>query len=550
MLVGYVSDEHYLALHDVSVEFLCGGRSYAVTRSTPRGAIHADLAPGTYTVELARTGFGPKSVTITVPLDRPHHFRLLSDQLSGYMWPKWVRSGETSEYCIHAAEECRVSLWRYGLRKEFVRLVSWHGEHGPRASVQVTPDGDYTQTGAEWNRVGYDAKHHSLRVQAPERSGLYYVHLEGVSGATFGFPWIVAPAQPRAAIAVVAASNNWNAYNNFGGRSNYIHPTELPERPTLNARLELDRYRPDYVGYASTNDAYRPLSFQRPERFNHVPFEDEATDPIRGRQECHTAPAEWRLLAWLEREGFDYDLWSEPQLHTGEIDLDAYRTLIISGHPEYWSTEMYWRVKRWVAENGGRFMYLGGNGICGAVEFVQDGTALRYLNHGESPGRSELGDERFAQHAEPPSRLTGLSFDDRGIMTAAPYRVLRADHWAFEGTGLRDGDLFGVASLHERVHGGASGHETDKIPAEGLPPGLVHLAKGTNPDDGGADLVWHTFPSGGEVFSSGSITYVASLLVDDALSRVTANVLRRFASARNAVPGDDAGPTPDGRADA
>ena len=47
-------------------------------------------------------------------------------------------------------------------------------------------------------------------------------------------------------------------------------------------------------------------------------------------------------------------------------------------------------------------------------------------------------------------------------MTAAPYRVADASHWAFAGTGLAEGDVFGEASLHERCPGGASGHETDK----------------------------------------------------------------------------------------
>ena len=48
-------------------------------------------------------------------------------------------------------------------------------------------------------------------------------------------------------------------------------------------------------------------------------------------------------------------------------------------------------------------------------------------------------------------------------MTGAPYRVVNAIHWAFEGTGLEDGDLFGQSSLHMRCPGGASGHETDKV---------------------------------------------------------------------------------------
>ena len=63
-----------------------------------------------------------------------------------------------------------------------------------------------------------------------------------------------------------------------------------------------------------------------------------------------------------------------------------------------------------------------------------------------------------------------------------------------------------------------------------LARGTVLLAKGTNPDDGGAEIVCYETASGGAVFSVGSITYPASLLVDGALSIVTANVIERFLS--------------------
>ena len=45
--------------------------------------------------------------------------------------------------------------------------------------------------------------------------------------------------------------------------------------------------------------------------------------------------------AWLEREGFDYDLYSEGAVARGTLPLDKYRVLIISVHPEYWTREMY-----------------------------------------------------------------------------------------------------------------------------------------------------------------------------------------------------------------
>ena len=112
-------------------------------------------------------------------------------------------------------------------------------------------------------------------------------------------------------------------------------------------------------------------------------------------------------------------------------------------------------------------------------------------------------------------------------MTAAPYRVIEESHWAFAGAGLRNGDLFGEKTLHERVPGGASGHETDKRSASS-PANTVLLAKGTNPDDGGAEIVYHEPGKGGAVFSVGSITWVAALLVNERVSRITRNVLERF----------------------
>jgi len=78
-----------------------------------------------------------------------------------------------------------------------------------------------------------------------------------------------------------------------------------------------------------------------------------------------------------------------------------------------------------------------------------------------------------------------------------------------------------------RVPGGASGHETDKVSAQS-PANVERIARGTNDDDGGAEIVYFDTPSGGEVFSVGSITWPASILVDDAVSKITANVLDRF----------------------
>lgn len=543
MILAWVSDEQDVAIADAAIEVERAGETVLVTASTARGRILGELPHGEYRVTLRHPLFGGKRVSLVVgPGAKPPRLRLMSRRLVGFMWPRWIRSGGRAETRFSSPEPFHLSLWRYGLRKEHIRDLSWYDEHGPEAMLQVLPDGDVSASGVAWNRVGYSGNpHHSYLVQAPERSGLYYVHARGeLSGAFFSAPWVVAPAEPRAPIAVVLSTNTWNAYNNFGGRSNYVCPARLPDEPVVNARQDLERYDASALsGWGHPDDAYEPLSFERPELGNVVPEGAEPTDPIAGRLASSMAPAEWRLLAWLEREGFAYDCYSDAQLDAGVLDLDAYEALVISVHPEYWTARQFRRVQEWVLQRGGKLAYLGGNGLNCEVRYKAHGTAMQCRSYLRDTG-GPLGmpddldssiwyDSRFHRSVGPEAALLGVATTETGIMTAAPYRVSpgAARHWALAGTGLADGDLFGERSLHERCPGGASGHETDKRTAQ-TPAGAVMLAKGINPDDGGAEIVYHETAASGAVFSVGSIVWPSSLLVDDAVSRITANVLERF----------------------
>jgi hypothetical protein len=204
-------------------------------------------------------------------------------------------------------------------------------------------------------------------------------------------------------------------------------------------------------------------------------------------------------------------------------------------HPEYWSREQYRRVEEWVRDRAGNFLYLGGNGLNCEVEFLNDGTALKFYNYMPTSGGDmgytdpDTGDfieSRMHRRYKSEAELLGVVTTESGIMTAAPYKAIDTDHWIYAGTGLSNGDLFGKNGLQERCWGGASGHETDKM--SGSSPAAARLlAKGLNPDDGGAEIVQYDTPSGGSVFSVGSITWPASLLVDEFTSQITRNVLNR-----------------------
>ena len=166
MLIGYVSDEDDVALHDVSV-LLEQTNEWWRTRSLANGAIYADIRHGEYTITFNRDGFGGKRVTVAIQEDSPHRFRLVSDRLMGFMWPKWGRVGERAEYRVISREAFRLDLFRYGWEKDFVRSYGWCDEHGPRAMTQITPDADYTQTGVRWNQIGYSLEYQKHAIDAP-----------------------------------------------------------------------------------------------------------------------------------------------------------------------------------------------------------------------------------------------------------------------------------------------------------------------------------------------------------------------------------------------
>ncbi len=556
MLIGYVSDEQHVAIADAQVEFTRGADAVEV-RSSASGAVRADLAPGTWRVNLAKDGFTRKFVDLEVsPAMTPHRFRLLSDRLLGYAWPKWAQPGERVELRLHAQEPFRVTIHRYGWTKQQVADLGRFDSFGPGGDRQVVPDGDFTIDGCRWNENGYpfgaDARN---VIEAPSRTGLYYVHLKAEkSGDFFSFPLIVAPGRPTADVAVLASTMDWNAYNDFGGRSNYVAAGELPLEPAVNVR-EVSPYLRDTGGrwWSRAADNYDPLTFDRPEPVNRVDEHEEITTPMWRIGSEHVAPTTWRLLGWLEREGLPYDLYAENQLDSGVLDLDSYKVLIIDQHPEYWTRKMYDAVKAWVFERGGRLMYLGGNGLDCEVELVDGGRAARHLDGDQSyyvtnrdftGGPFSFSPRRIERNGrfECPASLLGVRTTLTGMGTAAPYRIRVADHWAFEGLQLAEGDLFGRESLDVRNEGsGASGHETDRT-CEHTPEGAIMLAKGINPHEGGSELVTFDTPSGGAVFSTGSISWICCLPVDSDVSTITANVIRRFSqgAAASVLTGSDA----------
>jgi Ser/Thr protein kinase RdoA (MazF antagonist) len=153
-----------------------------------------------------------------------------------------------------------------------------------------------------------------------------------------------------------------------------------------------------------------------------------------------------RFIRWLEREGSPIDYCTDLDLHENLGNcLAAYRLLLSVGHDEYWSEAMRRNLAQFV-ENGGNVAFLSGNTCWWRVHLAEGDTVIACdkTRHGDDAQKRDLW-FRF----DPENRLTGVSHRNGGGQwwgrrEAVGYTVQHADHWVFEGTGLRDGDTFGA----------------------------------------------------------------------------------------------------------
>lgn len=404
--------------------------------------------------------------------------------LEGYSERVSVAAGAVLPLYVHAPTgEFSLKVVRFGAREDTLLRVG--ALRGTRQDYLA----DASQNGARWQPS------YQLLIDPAWPSGLYAACISDRDGASFDITFVVTnPAWPAPGrVAVLASTNTWQAYNDWGGASLY--------------RSDLDD------GLARTHAFI--VHGQRP---------NPAASP-RGAS-GHLANAERHVLCWLEKNHIAYDLYADADLHERPGTLGGYRTLLLNTHSEYWSANMYQALEAFMAR-GGNLVYLSGNGLYWKTAIHKGRMEVR-TDHSCHTIVDETGG-RWRDAGRPEWRMLGVRFTRAGYRSHyRPYKVLSPQHWIFGQTGVAAGDLIGAAGLN---CGGASGWELDKLDPADRPPTLVHLAKGTNPWRSGADMVYFTHAGGGGVFSAGSITFGGSLALDPVLSRMLLNVLARFAQA-------------------
>ncbi len=406
----------------------------------------------------------------------------------------------------------------------------------------------------------------SMTVPASLTSGIYAAHCRA-GGDECHIPFVVVPGcgAPREHVAFLASTATWLAYAN--------NHWQLDEEKAEVKRGRIIAYSPDELFLHERRDL--GLSTYDTHRDGSGVFYSSRLRPLVNNYSPQSTiwsfNADTHVTDWLEASGTPFDVVTDEDIHeSGVASLSDYRVIVTGTHPEYWTTDMLDALAAYL-DRGGRLMYLGGNGFYWRIAChpTRGGEAIEVRRPESGPRfwASRPGEHHLSFSGErgglwkhigrPPQSLVGVGTVATGFDRSGWY-VKKPDiddnpraSWIFEGvSGAMIGD-FGV------LGGGAAGIELDGADETlGTPPETIVLASSDghsayymlSPDEivfnhaavtadanprVRADMVYFTLPSGAGVFSTGSISWAASLgwnSYDNDVARITGNVLRRFAA--------------------
>jgi N,N-dimethylformamidase len=401
------------------------------------------------------------------------------------------------------------------------------------------------------------------------KSGVYAMRLT-CGAVSEMLPFFVRPrcAQPQSTACVLIPTFTYTVYGNY---ARGLTDAAYRERVAAwGARPWTTDDHPDYglstYNYHSDGSGICYASHLRPVitmRTGFLSYVDARGSGLRH------FPADTHLFDWLEATGHDFDVITDHDVHAEGVALMApYKVVLTTSHPEYHTRETLDALTAYTAQ-GGRLMYLGGNGFYWRVALNSAWPGAVEIRRGEGGIRAwaaEAGEYYnsfdgqygglWRRNGRPPQQLAGVGFTSQGRFDGSYYRRRPAARdprvaWIFEGV---EDDILGDFGLSG---GGAAGFELDRAdPRLGTPAQALVLAtsEGHNPENFilvheeqlglfttwprvpaeeliRADMVYFETPNGGAVFSVGSITFCGSLVhnhYNNNISRLVNNVLTRF----------------------
>ncbi|HLU99703.1 MAG TPA: N,N-dimethylformamidase beta subunit family domain-containing protein [Acidobacteriota bacterium] len=392
-----------------------------------------------------------------------------SQMLEGFCSHTSIKAGETLDFFISAdrSTDVVIDIFRTG----------YYGGKGGRfmqrlgpfsVSPQTTPPiAEHRLRQCEWERTA------RLVIPNDWLSGVYLGKLSCEAHRYQSYVIFIVRDDRQADLMFQCSDTTWQAYNKWPDEYS-LYDSDEPQQPH-SSRTWVSFDRP-YGWYPQVVD--QPLS--------------------QGSGEYLLW--EFQLAYWLEQHGYDVTYVSNIDTHKDPEGLKRTKCFLSVGHDEYWTLDMFHNVKNAVAD-GLNAAFLSGNALMWAIalEPAADLSSVRIdrrtgltmagkrpparPNPSRSPHRIIYRVGRFG-NVMPSEEETGImgpfegDFPNEntliGARTVYPFNgsadwiVTKADHWIFEGTGMKNGDRI-PGLVGWEFHGDPADLPGLEVIAEGIP---------------------------------------------------------------------------------
>ncbi len=330
--------------------------------------------------------------------------------------------------------------------------------------------------------------------------GSYLLRLDSSTGQRY-VPLQVRRPTSQGSTVIVSADTTWQAYNRYGG----------------------------YSLYNGSNGAFstraRAVSFDRP----------YGLDPGQGQSEY--LENEQPLVALAERQGLDVNYVSDVDLDADPQLLRGARSVVLTGHDEYWSSNMRNALLAF-RDGGGNLGLLGANLGYRHIRFESaagrlDRTEVCYKVPSEDPlngtdNAAVTGQWRYPPDPRPESVITGVFYQSNPV--EADMVVTDPAAWMLQGTNAS-------AGMHLKALVKPEYDRVDlRVPTPRPMQIVTHSPLTVHGSADFSDSAYYTTPSGAGVFAVGTIGWINSLQGTNGpeaqafTTKVTTNVLMAFAA--------------------
>lgn len=457
--------------------------------------------------------------------------------IEGYCSKTSLRPGESVDIFLSAnpATEVTVDIYRMGC----------YGGKGGRFMKRlgplpvdlqpVPPIAEHRLRTCNWERAT------SFTVPGDWLSGIYLGKLSCSGHRYESYIIFIVRDERKADLLFQCSDTTWQAYNKWPDAYS-LYDSDPPQQPHSGRTW---------------------VSFDRP--YGKYP---QVVDQPLSQGSGEFLLWEYPLCYWLEQQGYDVTYWSNIDTHADRAGLDRVKCFLSVGHDEYWTIDMFDNVKDAV-EQGLNTAFLSGNSLMWVID-LQPGVNIDQTTIDAQTGLTRSGQRVPVQPNAKghPYRTTyrlgrfgGMSEAEKALGIMGPFTggwpnentligartmypfngsadwiVSKADHWIFEGTGMRNGDKIP----------GLVGWEHHGDPAN--IPGLEVIAEGTTINSGGNESNYtatvYPGPKGNWVFNAATIFWSMGLSdppglmppyshfgrphgTDERVQKITANFLEK-----------------------